>query len=574
MPPAAETRRPSSARRLWATFRPHRGRLLIAVVLIVIASALQNAPVFVVRSALNDVLVKGGDPAPLAVGVVVLYALNGAVNFARASITRSVAWRVVTQIRGELHDHLLKQELGWHLRTPSGERQSRLLGDVNSLQYAVNGVVTAVQKPITLVTLIITAFITNPRLAFIAFALLPLAAIPIQRVGGWVRRASKAASDAAAALSAHAQQSLGGVRVIQLSGGEGERSAAFRALDEAHEHAQVEALTAQLLPAPLTELTAAIGVGAVLWVGGGDVAAGRAEAGDLVGFLVALAIMNQPLRGLSEVSSLMQRSLASADTVFGLMDRVPAVQGGTRAVQAPTVIELRDVSLDYGSGLVLQHVDLVLRAGERVALVGPSGGGKTSLLGLIPRLYDPTSGVVCWNDTPLPDLRLDELRRHIAVVSQETFLFDDTIAANIRFGVPTATDEAVEAAARDANADGFIGELPEGYGTRIHELGMRLSGGQRQRICIARAILRNASVLLLDEATSNLDTQSEALVQEALDRLMVGRTTLVVAHRLSTIRDADRIVFVDGGRVVQSGRHTDLAAVDGPYRSLLLGDGR
>lgn len=263
MPPAAEAPRPSSARRLWAAFRPHRGRLLIAVVLIVIASALQNAPVFVVRSALNDVLVKGGDPAPLAIGVVVLYALNGAVNFARASITRSVAWRVVTQIRGELHDHLLKQELGWHLRTPSGERQSRLLGDVNSMQYAVNGVVTAVQKPITLVTLIITAFITNPRLAFIAFALLPLAAIPIQRVGGWVRRASKAASDAAAALSAHAQQSLGGVRVIQLSGGEAERSAAFRALDEAHERAQVEALTAQLLPAPLTELTAAIGVGAV-----------------------------------------------------------------------------------------------------------------------------------------------------------------------------------------------------------------------------------------------------------------------------------------------------------------------
>lgn len=567
----AERRPISSARRLWQAFRPHRGRLAVATVLVVIGSTLQNAPVFVVRSALNDFLVPGGNPAPLAIGVVGLYALNGLVNFTRASITRSVAWRVVTEIRGQLHGHLLEQELAWHLRTPSGERQSRLIGDVNSLQYAVNGVVTAVQKPITLVTLIISAFVMNPRLAVIAFALLPLAAFPIYRVSAWVRRASKAASDASAALSAHAQQSLGGIRVIQLSGGEAERAAAFQTLDKKHEAAQVEALTAQLLPAPLTELVAALGVGAVLWVGGNEVASGQTPPGDLVGFLVALAVMNQPLRGLSEVSSLMQRSLASADTVFGLMDRDSKVLGGARMANTSAEIELQDVSLDYGSGPVLQHISLLLHAGERVALVGPSGGGKTSLLGLIPRLYDPTGGRVLWNGVPLPELALAGLRRHIAVVSQETFLFDDTIAANIRFGMQGATDAEVRAAAVAANADGFIEELPEGYDTRIHELGMRLSGGQRQRICIARAILRNASVLLLDEATSNLDTQSEAAVQEALDRLMVGRTTLVVAHRLSTVRDADRIVFIDSGKIVQSGAHTELAAADGPYRSLLGG---
>lgn len=561
----------SSARRLWRAFTPHRGRLAVAAVLVVVASVLQSAPVTIVQSAINDVLVVGGNPAPLAIGVVLLYALNGLVNFCRASITRSVAWRVVTDLRGELHDHLLEQELDWHLRTPSGERQSRLIGDVNALQYAVNGVVTAVQKPITILCLIVNAFVMNPRLALIAFALLPLAAVPIHQVGAWVRRAAKAASDASAALSAHAQASLGGIRVIQLSGGEAERSAAFRALDSAHEAAQVEALTAQLLPAPLTELIAAVGVGAVLWVGGNEVASGQTPPGDLVGFLVALAVMNQPLRGLSEVSSLLQRSLASADTVYGLLDRAPRVRGGGRAAAAPAAIELYDVSLDYGSGSVLRHISLTLHAGERVALVGPSGGGKTSLLGLIPRLYDPTGGEVRWDGVPLGEFALPEIRRHIAVVSQETFLFDDTIAANIRFGVPSASEAAVRSAAADANADAFIQELPEGYDTRIHELGMRLSGGQRQRICIARAILRNAAVLLLDEATSNLDTQSEAAVQEALDRLMVGRTTLVVAHRLSTIRDADRIVFIDAGQIVQDGTHTTLAAVEGPYRSLLLG---
>ncbi len=557
-----------ASRRLWDEFRPHRARLSIAAVLVLIGSALQSAPVFVVQKTMNNILVLHGNPEPLAIGVVLLYSVNGLVNFARASITRSVAWRVVTGIRDRLHDRLLEQELAWHLHTPSGERQSRLLGDVNALQYAVNGVVTAVQKPITLICLVISAFAMNAKLAVIAFGLLPLALLPIQRVGAWVRRASKEASDAAAKLSAHAQQSLSGVRVIQLSGGEQERSRAFRALDEVHEKAQVEALTAQLLPAPLTELIAAIGVGGVLWVGGNEVAAGTAQAADLVGFLTALAVMNQPLRGLSEVGSLMQRSLAAADVVFALQDREPAIQSGDGAVGQPRTIEFVGVGLDYGSGPVLREVTLTLRAGERVALVGPSGGGKTSLLSLLPRLYDPTAGVLRWDGVDLRAFNLHDLRRHIAVVSQETFLFDDTVAANIRFGVATATEAQVRAAAHAANADGFIRELPQGYDTRIHELGMRLSGGQRQRICIARAILRDASLLLLDEATSNLDTQSEAAVQEALDRLMVGRTTLVVAHRLSTIRDADRILYMDGGRVLASGTHAELMAVDGPYRRL------
>jgi subfamily B ATP-binding cassette protein MsbA len=541
----------------------------VATVLVLIASVLQGVPVFLVRWTLNDILVQGGNPAPLAIGVVALYALNGLVNFARASITRSVAWRVVTELRGKLHDQLLRQDLAWHLRTPSGERQSRLLGDINTLQYAVNGVVTAVQKPVTLLVLIGSAFVTNPKLALIAFGLLPLAAFPIHRVGQWVRRASRAASDAAAALSAHAQQTLTGMRVVLISGGEEDRSRAFRRLDEAHEAAQVEALTAQLLPAPLTELVAAVGVGAVLWVGGMEVAAGKTAAGDLVGFLVALAVMNQPLRGLSEVGSLMQRSLAAADTVFGLMDRAPEIVSGTEPVVAPKNIEFVSVTLDYGAGPVLEDVSLRLRSGERVALVGPSGGGKTSLLSLIPRLYDPSSGHILWDGRDARSLRLSELRRHIAVVSQETFLFDDTVAANIAFGVADATPAAIVDAAISANADGFIRELPDGYDTRIHELGMRLSGGQRQRICIARAILRNAAVLLLDEATSNLDAQSEAAVQEALDRLMVGRTTLVVAHRLSTVRNADRIVYMESGRVVEAGTHEELVAAGGAYRSLL-----
>lgn len=561
-----------AARRLLARFRPHAGRLGLAAALVVVASGLQGVPILLIRWTLDDVLI-ARDPARLAwlaPGVVGLYALNGAVNVWRAVLTRSVAWRVVTELREELHAHLLTLDLAWHQRTPTGERTSRLVGDVNALQYAVSGVVTAVQKPITLLVLGGTALVMNPPLALVAFVLLPFAAVPIDRFGRWVREASREALDAGARLSSHAQETFAGIRVVQAFGVEADRAAAFGALDRAHERAQVRALTASLLPAPVTELLASFGVGAVIWVGGRQVVAGTLEPGALVAFLVALAVMNQPLKGLSEVNALFQRSLAAAETVFGLLDTRPAVVGGPRReVPPPQRIRLDGVGLDYGDGPVLHDVTLEVRAGERVALVGPSGGGKTSLLQLLARLRDPTAGAVRWDGVDVRGVDLAALRGQIAVVGQETFLFDDTIAANLRVGRRDATDAEVEAAARAANAHEFIAALPRGYQTRIDELGMRLSGGQRQRLAIARAVLRDAPVLLLDEATSNLDAASEAAVQEALDRLARGRTTVVVAHRLSTVRDADRIVVLVDGRVVEEGTHATLLGQGGEYARLV-----
>jgi subfamily B ATP-binding cassette protein MsbA len=324
----------------------------------------------------------------------------------------------------------------------------------------------------------------------------------------------------------------------------------------------------------VSELVASFGVGGVIFVGGRDVVAGTLAPGDLVAFLVALAAMNQPLKGLSEMGALLQRSLAAAERVFALLDtRSAIVDGGTSVAGPPSRIELVDVAVDYGEGPVVAGVNLTIEAGQRVALVGASGSGKTSLLGLLPRLFDPAVGEVRWDGVDLRAYRLASLRRQIAVVSQETFLFDETVAANIRFGRPEASDAEVEAAAVAANAHAFITALPKGYATRIDELGMRLSGGQRQRICIARAILRGAPVLLLDEATSNLDAESEAAVQDALDRLMVGRTTIVVAHRLSTVRDADLIVVLSAGRVVERGRHEELLLAGGEYARLVARQG-
>jgi subfamily B ATP-binding cassette protein MsbA len=567
---------PSTARRLLALFAPFRAQLALSLVLVLVASALPGALVFLIRSVLDDVLVRRDVTAlaMLAPAVVVLYAVNGGVNVWRGLLTRSISWRIVTDLRQRAFEKLLAMDIAWHQRTPSGERTTRLLADVNNLQYATSGVVTAVQKPVTLIVLIGSAFWMNPKLAAVAVVVLPLVAIPIDRFGRWLRRSAKESLDGGAALAASAQESLAGIRVVQVFGGEGERAARFRTLNEAHHQSQLRAFTAQLLPGPVVELIAAFGVAGVIWVGGGQVFRGELSPGDLIGFLVALGLTNDPLKGLSIIQSLLQRALASAESVFGLLDAPPAiVDVGKIVATAPRMIALDGVAFDYGDGAVVEAVSVEVHAGQRVAIVGASGAGKTTLLSLVPRLRDPTAGAVRWDGVDLRSFTLASVRAQVAVVTQEPFLFDETVAANIRFGSPNATDAEVEAAATAANADTFIRALPAGYGTRIDELGMRLSGGQRQRICIARAILRRAPILLLDEATSNLDAESEAQVQEALDRLMLGRTTFVVAHRLSTIRDADLILVLAGGRVVERGRHAELCAAGGEYARLVARQG-
>ena len=562
------------ARRLLALFRPYLGRLIVASVLVSVAGALPSFLVFLIQRVLDDVLIRRDETALvlLAPGVVALYALNGVLTVTRGVLTRSIAWRVVTDLRNQLHDHLLGLDVGWHQRTPVGERASRVLTDVNNLQFAVSGVVTAVQKPITLLGLVLTAFWMNPVLAAVALCVLPFVAFPIDRFGKWGRRAAGASLDAAARLSGHLYQTLGGIRVVQLAGGGGERSASFSRVNEAHYSAQLASINAQLLPGPVVEFIAALGVGASIWVGGRQVFRGEVQPGELIAFLVALGLMNDPLKGIALVASLVQRALASADSVFGLFDTAAVlVDAGVSQATAPTEIALVDAGFTYGDAMVLADINVRVEAGQRVAIVGASGAGKTTLLALLTRLRDPTNGSVRWDGTDIRDFRLASLRSRIAVVTQEPFLFDDTVANNIRFGCPTATEAEVRSAAKVADAAAFIEALPLGYETQVDELGMRLSGGQRQRLCIARAVLRDAPVLVLDEATSNLDAESEAAVNAALGRASAGRTTFVVAHRLSAVRNADIILVIKDGRIVERGKHEVLVGLGGEYARLCRG---
>jgi subfamily B ATP-binding cassette protein MsbA len=317
-------------------------------------------------------------------------------------------------------------------------------------------------------------------------------------------------------------------------------------------------------------MIAAVGVGVALYIGGQQVFDGTVQPGELIAFLVALGLMNDPLKGLSLIVSLWQRSMASAEAIFEVLDREPeVVDGGTHELgMSACTIAFDDVSFDYGDGPVLRNLSFRAQAGQVIGIVGGSGSGKTTLVNLGPRFYTPTGGEIRIDGRAIEEYRLASLRQGIAMVTQETFLFNDSVFANIRFGRPGASDEDVVAAAAAANADGFIRELPHGYETRIDELGMRLSGGQRQRICIARALLADAPILILDEATSALDSESEALVQAALERLMKNRTVLAIAHRLSTIRSADLIIVLDNGRLVEQGSHEQLLAKAGEYARL------
>jgi subfamily B ATP-binding cassette protein MsbA len=399
---------------------------------------------------------------------------------------------------------------------------------------------------------------------------LPFVAIPIERFGRTLRASARSSLDNLAGLSASASETLTGMRVVQAMGGEPIRLARFDAENERQKELQMRTFLAQLLPGPVIELIAAIGVGLVIWFGGQQVLAGEIEPGALVAFLVALGLLNDPLKGIAQIHSLTQRALAGADAVFHTIDAQPRIEdhGTLELRHEPVEIAFEDVDFDYGEGPVLQGLSFRMERGRTVALVGASGSGKSTIAGLVTRFIDPTRGRVLANGKALPEYTLKSLRRQVGLVSQDTFLFDDTIRSNIAFGIE-ATQPEIEAAARVANAHDFIAALPHGYDTRIDELGLRLSGGQRQRICIARAVLRDTPVLVLDEATSALDTESEALVQEALDRLRKDRTVLLIAHRLSTIRDADEILVLDGGRIVERGDHQALVALGGAYSRLV-----
>ena len=561
-----------TTRRLLTYFRPYRAWLAFAVLLMALQAVIPGVLVLLIETVLDDVLI-AKDHRALAMmpfAVVGLYLLGGILRVGRGMLTRHIAWRVITDLRGDLFAHMLRLDVRWHQGHSAGASLARLTQDVNTLQYGVSGIVTAIQQPLTLVVLLGAAAWMNVWLTAAAVAVLPLIAWPISRFGRRLRTASRASLDSMAALSEAASESLSGIEVVSTHCGEAERQGHFESINDAHRRLQMRAFLAKLSPGPIVELIAAIGVGTVLWVGGQQVFAGSLQPGELIAFMIALGLLNEPLKGISKIHELTQQARAGASGVFRILDTPLAIpdDGETSAPMTPKSLRFSGVTFAYEESPVLHSLNLELCAGEVVALVGHSGAGKSTVAKLIPRLMDPQRGEILLDGLPLSAYTLSSLRRSIAYVSQDTFLFNDTVASNIGFGTRASMTD-IENAARAANAHEFIMALPQGYQTRVDARGMRLSGGERQRICIARAFLRDAPILILDEATSALDAESEAQVTEAIDRLMRDRTVLAIAHRLSTIRSADRIVVLERGHIAEHGDHAALIRAEGPYAKLV-----
>jgi len=559
-------------RYLWPTFS-------LALLFNVGYGASTGVVPLLIRYLFDDVLPSGDRQrlylAPLV--IVLVIGVRALCQFLGSYLTETVGQSITADLRSELAARVLELPQSYINKHPSTVLVSRVLTDVTLAKTGiVDGVSTVLKDSITLVALVVVAFYQDWLLSLIAFFLFPLGVLPVLRTARKVRRHSRKGQTRLAQLAAYLQESLLGSRVVKIFGMQAYELDRFQRENRSVRQEALRTTRAKLLNQPLMELVGAIGFCAVLVYGGEAVIMGSRTTGSFFAFLTSLYLCYAPFKGLGKANATMQQGLAAAEELFAILDTPPdPVEAHQPRQVAGLQRGLRAEGLGFGYGpgeLVIHALDLEIPRGSTVALVGPSGGGKSTIIDLFCRFYDPTAGRITFDGIDLRELSLASLRAQIALVDQNTFLFNETVANNIAYGqgmqggVPAA---AVQAAARAANAHGFIAELPEGYDTLIGENGTMLSGGQRQRIAIARALIKNAPILLLDEATSALDTASEQVVQEALDRLMENRTTLVVAHRLSTVIHADQIVVIAAGRVVEAGRHGELLARGGVYADLV-----
>lgn len=571
--------------RLLSYTRPYRGALVGGMAAVAVAGALSLAFPLLVRDLLNTAFAPGAADAAArssldrtAILLFVLMAAQSAFNYLRTRLLGGVGESVVADLRKELFEHLLSLEVDFFESRKTGEVLSRLTSDVATVQASVSQALAQIlNQALTLVGGLVVLLVLNWRLTLVMLAVVPAAVAVAALFGRALRRASTRFQDSLANANADAEEAIAGIRVVKSFTAEPfEASRYGRRIQEALAVALARVrLRALFAPSLILAFSAAMAV--VLWYGGRLAISGQLLGGDLVAFLLITVFVAGSLGTFTGLWAQLQESLGASERIFEILDQQPTLASEQLSSAANRAAEKGEASLSFkrvgftypaAQTPVLRDVDLEVEAGEVVALVGPSGAGKSTLVGLVPRFFDPTSGSVELAGYDLRTLDLTALRRSIAIVPQETYLFSGSVAENIRYGRLDASEAEIVKAAADADALGFIEALPQGFDTEVGERGVRLSGGQRQRIAIARALVKDPAVLILDEATSSLDSESEAQVQAALARLMRGRTTLVIAHRLATVRAADRIVVLDRGRIVDQGEHSALLARGGLYADL------
>ncbi len=529
---------------------------------------------YLVKPFVDDMIVAGNmDLARLVPFLVVgLAAFKGISRYVQEYNIRTAGQHAIQDIRDQVFGHAIKRSMRFFTTNSSGSLISRILNDVNVMQAAFADVlVTLLRETLTLIALSGYAFYANWKMALMAFIVIPASAWPAAAIGKKIKKFSRRGQDAMGTVTGVLEQSFSGIKVIKAFATEEqeeqkfirENADFFKFIKKSYKYSAASS--------PVMELLTSFGVAAVLWYGLNQVALGEITKGELFSILAAILLMYTPLKRLTRVNNVIQQAVGAAERVFEVLDNQSQTIDAPDAIDLPRsrgYVEFKNINFSYDEEAVLHDFSVLAKPGEIIALVGSSGAGKSTFIGLLNRFYDPQQGQILIDGHDIRGLTQKSLHASLALVDQETFLFNDTIANNIRYGQPDADFSLVKSAATQAYADEFIQQMPDGYETQIGDRGVRLSGGQRQRICIARAILRDAPILMLDEATSALDTESEAMVQQALGNLMKNRTTFVIAHRLSTIMHADRILVLDKGAVVESGSHQELLKHGGLYKRL------
>jgi len=562
--------------RIIAYLQPYRLRLLVALLCSAGVAAGQGVIAWLVGPVLQDIFIDR-NPALVVILPLVLLAVTvvkACFSYGQSYLMGYVGQWLIADIRQQLFIHIVRLPIRFHDANSSGRLMARVISDVNEMANAIPSVLKdMVQQGLTFVVLICVAFYRSWELTSMVVVVLPVSAYVLVRIGKRIRKLSTRGQESIGSMAAVLKEAFVGIKIVKAYGQEEKEGQRFSLMNKTYRRFQVKSSQTSAISSPLLEAIGSCGIALVIWYGGGLVIAGELSSGEFFSFMTALFMAYAPLRKMSGANVSVQRAIAGGKRVFSVLDLDSELEKDEGKELLPPItrhLNFSDVSFTYEGAKEpsLDKVNLTVQVGEVVALVGASGSGKTTLVSLVPRFYRPTEGRVTIDGI---DIRLADrasLRRQIGIVSQETVLFDDLIRNNIAYGRPNATEEQIVEAARAAYAWEFIERLPQGLETFVGENGLKLSGGQRQRLAIARAILRDPPILILDEATSALDSESEKLVQQALANLMKGRTTLVIAHRLSTVQHANRLVVMQRGRIEEIGTHVELLQKGGLYTRL------